>query len=117
ESGSIILYGEDLLLAFAKLDEDGLGRLTREEYLSCLTLLWKEMDKYYEQKDVCIPILGSGLTRMNGGEGPTISQQELLNMMIWSYKLSEHKLKAPYKLRIICKECEGFSLGEIDTRI
>ena len=85
--------GDDLLLAFAKLDKKGLGRLTRDEYLECLTILWEEIDTYYGQTDVCIPILGSGLTRFDGGSGASISQQELLNMMIWSYKLSSHKIK------------------------
>lgn len=41
--------------------------------------------------------------------------QELLNIMIWSYKLSPHKIKAPYKLRVICKKSDGFSLNEIDA--
>lgn len=48
-------------------------------------------------------------------EGASLSQQELLNIMIWSYKLSPHKIKAPYKLRIICKKSDGFSLNEIDA--
>lgn len=115
ESGRILPNGDDLLLAFAKLDKDGLGRFfSRDEYLQCLSLLWEEIDKYYGQKDVCIPILGAGLTRFDGGSGASISQQELLDMMIWSYKLSSHKIKSPYKLRIICKRTEGFSLDKID---
>ncbi len=40
--------------------------------------------------------------------------QDLLNMMIWSYKLSSHKIKAPYKLRIVCKKNSGFSINNID---
>ncbi len=34
------------------------------------------------QQDVCIPILGAGLTRIDGGSGASIPQQELLDMMI-----------------------------------
>lgn len=117
ESGRIVPNGDDLLLAFAKLDKKGLGRLTRDEYLECLTILWEEIDTYYGQTDVCIPILGSGLTRFDGGSGASISQQELLNMMIWSYKLSSHKIKLPHKLRIICKKSGDFSLNKIDSQI
>lgn len=118
ESGRILPNGDDLLLAFAKLDKNGLGRFfTRDEYLKCLSVLWEEIDKYYGQQDVCIPILGAGLTRFDGGSGASIPQQELLDMIIWSYKLSSHKIKAPHKLCIICRRDEDFSLNKIDSLI
>ena len=114
ESGRIISNGDDLLLAFAKLDKNGAGRLTRDEYLDCLSILWKEINIHYGQQDVCIPILGAGLTRIAGGSGASIPQQELLDMMIWSYKLSSYKIKSPCKLHIICRRDEDFSLDKID---
>lgn len=113
-SGTIVPNGDDLLLAFAKLDERGKGRFfSRDEYLECLDLLWKELENYYGEKDVCVPILGSGTTSFDGGSGASISQQDLLNMMIWSYQLSSHKIKAPHKLRIVCRRNGDFSLTNI----
>jgi len=47
----------------------------------------------------------------------TLTQQELLDMMIASYKLSAHKIKAPWKLRIICQKRDGFSLNKIGTHV
>lgn len=111
-SGKLVPNGDDLLLAFAKLDKDGLGRLSREEYIDCLSVLWKEIDKYYGQRDVCIPILGSGVTRING---ISLTQQELLDIIIYSYKLSPYKIKSPYKLYIVCKKTDNFSLNKIDS--
>ena len=116
ESGRIVSNGDDLLLAFAKLDKRGAGRLTRDEYLECLSILWKEINIHYGQRDVCVPILGAGLTRIDGGSGASIPQQELLDMMIWSYKLSSYKIKSPYKLRIICRRSEDFSLDKINSQ-
>lgn len=113
-SGKLVPNGDDLLLAFAKLDKDGLGQLTREEYLDSLSVLWKEIDKYYGQRDVCIPILGSGVTRING---VSITQQELLDMIIYSYKLSPYKIKSPYKLYIVCRRRDDFSLNKIDESL
>lgn len=114
DSGTIVPNGDDLLMAFAKLDERGKGRFfSRDEYLKCLDLLWKEIENYYSEKDVCVPILGAGTTSIGGGAGASISQQDLLDMMIWSYKLSSHKIKAPHKLRIICKKNSGFSINNI----
>ena len=101
-------------MAFAKLDERGKGRFfSRDEYLECLNLLWKELENYYSGKDVCIPILGAGTTSFDGGEGASIPKQDLLDMMIWSYRLSSHKIKAPYKLRIICNRSGDFSINNV----
>lgn len=115
DSGTIVPNGDDLLMAFARLDEKGKGRFfSRDEYIKCLDLLWKELENYYSEKDVCVPILGAGTTSFDGGNGASISQQELLDMMICSYKLSSHKIKAPHKLRIVCKKNKGFSINKID---
>lgn len=115
DSGTIVPNGDDLLMAFVKLDEKGKGRFfSRDEYLQCLELLWKELENHYSEKDVCIPILGAGTTSFDGGSGASISQQDLLDMIIWSYKLSSHKIKHPHKLRIVCKKNKGFSINKID---
>ena len=101
-------------MAFAKLDERGKGRFfSRDEYLACLDLLWKELENNYSEKDICVPILGAGTTSFDGGAGASISQQDLLDMMIWSYKLSSHKIKAPHKLRIVCRKSSDFSINNI----
>ena len=116
DSGTIVPNGNDLLMAFAKLDEKGKGRFfSRDEYIQCLELLWKELENYYSEKDICIPILGAGTTSFDGGAGASISQQDLLNMIIWSYKLTSHKIKSPHKLRIICKKNSEFSINNIDA--
>lgn len=114
QPGSIAPNGDDLLMAFAKLDENGRGIFSsRDDYLDCLSTLWKEIDKHYGQKDVCIPLLGAGITRFGNASGASYSAQELLEIIILSYKLSSYKIKAPYKLRIICKKSMGFSLNRI----
>lgn len=110
DSGKLVPNGDYLLLAFAKLDKNGLGGLSHNEFLECLLKLWEEIDKYYGQKDVCIPILGSGITRM---DGVSLTQQELLDVIIGSYKLSTHKIKLPHQLHIVCKKQEDFSLNKI----
>lgn len=114
DSGTIVPNGDDLLMAFAKLDEKGKGRFfSRDDYLVCLDLLWKELENNYSEKDVYVPILGAGTTSFDGGAGASISQQDLLDMMIWSYKLSSHKIKAPHKLRIVCRKSSGFTINNI----
>lgn len=115
DSGKLVPNGDDLLMAFVKLDEEGIGRFfSIQEYIDCLLTLWEEIDKYYGQKDVYIPILGSGLTRINEQK---LTQQELLDIMIMTYKWSAHKIKKPYKLCIVCKENDDFSLNKISETL
>ena len=113
-SGSIIPFNDYLLLAFAKLDKDGLGRMTRDEFLQCLDLMWREINKHYCNQSVAIPVLGSGITRL-GDE--TLTHQQLLDMIIASYKLSAHKLKQPAELHIVCRKDCSISLNKIGEYI
>lgn len=115
ESGVMIPRADYFLLSFAKLDKDGKGYFaSREEYLQCLARVWEELDAKYGYKDVCLPVLGAGITRI-GDVNPT--RQELVDMMIFSYKLSRHKIKT--KLKIICirGKKDGFSLDKIGSSI
>ena len=51
DSGTIVPNGDDLLMAFAKLDDKGKGRFfSRDEYLQCLDLLWRELENHYSEK-------------------------------------------------------------------
>ena len=109
KSGLLLQRDDYLLMAFAKLDRDGKGYFaSRDEYLQALSVFWSELDKYYAQMDVCISVLGAGITRI-GDVTPT--QQELVDMIIYSYKLSPHKIKS--KVRIICKRNKEFSLDRV----
>ena len=59
---------------------------------------------------MCIPILGAGTTRF---DDKLLTQQELLDIIVASYKLSSHKIKEPNQLHIVCKKREGFSLNRV----
>lgn len=113
-SGTIVPNGDDLLMAFAELDESGKGRFfSRDDYIKCLDFLWQELENYSSEEDVCIPILGSGTTSFNSVSGASISKKELLDIIILSYKLSSHKIKLPNKLHIICQKTADFSINDI----
>lgn len=113
-SGTIIPRDEFLLAAFAKLDEFGTGHLSRDEYIDSLSVLWHEINKHSNHQNVCIPILGSGITRIGDSE---ITQQELLDIIIASYKMCSSKIALPKKLIIVCKKVDGFSLNKIGLYI
>ena len=109
EPGILLPRDDYYLMAFAKLDRDGRGFHTYESYLRCLDKLWEQIDLYHGTDDVYIPVLGSRITRFE----KDLTQQELLNIMIASYRLNPKKLKKPNVLHIVCIKREGFSLNDI----
>ena len=114
-SGSIVPNGDDLLLAFAKLDENGRGYFpTREDYLKSLSVMWSEIHKYYQTKDVCSSVLGGGQTTIGDN---ILTKQELVDLIIESYKLLGYTIKNPQKLRIICRRKDDIALNKIGETI
>lgn len=114
ESGRLVPFEDYLLLSFAKLNKNGSGELTRDEFLECLSVLWREIEMYYGQRNVALTILGSGVTHMGDD---SLTQQKLLDIIIASYKLSSHKIKKPYQLRIVCKKSDDFSLNRVGENV
>ena len=106
--GSLIQRDRFLLMAFTKLDENGRGAMTYEEYLECLNTLWKQLHVHHGTDDVYLPVLGSNIVHFIDKD---LTQQELLDIMISSYRLSPWKLEESYKLHIVCKKKDGFSIN------
>ncbi len=96
---TIIVFNEYLLIAFSKFDEHNKAVLSMPEYIEFLINFWDRVNRIYAQKSVSVPIFGSGITRIK--EHKNISDEDLLKIMLWTFKLSEMKFKHPAKLSII----------------
>ncbi|CAC9976765.1 macro domain-containing protein [Flavobacterium panici] len=96
---TIFVYDEFILTAFSKFDEDNKATLTMAEYIEFLINFWDRVNRVYAQKSVSVPIFGSGITRIK--EHKNISDEDLLKIMLWTFKLSEMKFKYPAKLTIV----------------
>lgn len=97
--GTILQRTKYFLLAFSHFDDDNRAYLTQNEYVECLLNMWAEIDKIYNGKTVCMPLLGSGITRFV--DNKDISDQELLSIMIWTFRISKVKFTWPSKVKII----------------
>lgn len=97
--GTICKYNDYLLTAFSKFDKDDKAYLMMQDYIDFLMKFWEEVDRVYAGKSISIPLLGSGITRFKENIG--ISDQELLEILIWSFKISRVKIKYPSKVSII----------------
>ncbi|WP_297520263.1 macro domain-containing protein [uncultured Clostridium sp.] len=102
--GSIVEVKEYLLIAFSKFDNSNRAYLYMYDYINCLMIFWNEIDRIYAGRSVSIPLLGSGITRFK--EYETISHQELLELLIWSFKVSRVKFNYPSKVTIIVHESQ-----------
>lgn len=99
ELGATCILDEYLLTAFSKFDDKNRAWLTMPEYLSFLINFWDRVNRVYAQKSVSVPIFGSGITRIK--EHKNISDEDLLKIMLWTFRISEMRFKYPAKLAII----------------
>lgn len=106
EIGTICVYDEYILTALSRFDQHNQANLTMPEYLGFLINFWDKVNRVYAQKSVSVPIFGSGLTRIKGHK--TIDEQDLLKIMLWTFRISEMRFKYPAKLTIVIYE------GKID---
>ena len=97
--GSIFKNDSYFLTAFSRSDANNRAHLTMNDYISCLMNFWSECDIFYVGQSVSMPLLGSGITRFQGYED--VTEQELLELMIWSFKMSKLRFQHPSKVKIV----------------
>lgn len=84
--GTVFQNDDYLLTALTKFDNDNRAYLSMSDYINFLLNFWNEIDIIYAGRSVSRPLLGSGITRFKGYD--TISEQELLELLIWSFKIT-----------------------------
>lgn len=97
--GTICVYKDFLLTALARFDSKNQATLTMPEYLEFLINFWDKVNKVYAQQSVATTIFGSGITRIKGHK--TICDEDLLKIMLWTFRISEMRFKYPAKLTIV----------------
>lgn len=97
--GTLCVYDDFILTAFSKFDDQNRAMLTMPEYLEFLINFWDKINKVYAQQSVSTPIFGSGITRIK--EHKNISDEDLLKIMLWTFRISEMRFKYPAKLTIV----------------
>lgn len=83
--GSVVEFEAYILAAFTRFDSDNKACLTAEEYANFWMRFWENIDKIYAGRTINIPLMGAGITRFKNGKP---SKQELLEMMLWTLKMS-----------------------------
>lgn len=112
--GTICVYEDFLLAAFSKFNERNQAYLTMPEYLGFLIKFWDNVNRVYAQQSVSTPIFGSGITRIK--EHRNISDEELLKIMLWTFRISEMRFKHPAKLNIIIHKDKISQINLLDIK-
>ena len=112
--GSIFLDGDYLLTAFSHFDDNNRAVLSLKEYVSCMLNFWDEIDQVYAGRSVVIPLMGSGITRFKDAE---VQPQELLRILVWTFKISRVKFKHPANATIVIHDslADKINLYELDN--
>jgi len=97
--GTIFAVNDYLLTALTHFDDDDRAYLDINDYINCLLNFWNEVDRVYAGRTIALPVLGSGITRFKGYDN--ISDQELLELIVWTFKVSRIKFTYPSKVKIV----------------
>lgn len=100
EIGQIHKYNNEYFaLAFSKFNEKNEANLYSNEYSSCLLEMWRQLNTFYAQSIINVPLLGDGITRIL--DNTSITKQELLEIMLQTLKISKMTFKEPSEINIV----------------
>lgn len=101
--GTIVEYKDFLLTSFTKFNDDNKANLDLKEYLLFLMNFWDNLTNVYAGRSVAITLFGSSnLTQFN--DANNISDQDLIEIIIWTFKVSKIKFKYPTKIILVLPE-------------
>lgn len=112
--GTICMYKDFLLTAFSKFDDENKAVLTMPEYLEFLINFWDKVNNVYAQQSISTPIFGSGITRIKGHKN--ISDEDLLKIMLWTFRISEMRFKYPARLTIVIHKNKIDKINLLDIK-
>ena len=112
--GTVCLYKDYLLTAFSKFDESNKAVLTMPEYLEFLINFWDKVNNVYAQQSVSVTIFGSGIARIAGHKN--IGDEDLLKIMLWTFRISEMRFKYPAKLTIVVHKDKIGQINLLDIK-
>lgn len=96
--GTIANYKDFLLVAFSKFDENEKAYLSSEDYDKCMMTMWENILKYYPGRKIVLPVMGSGITKLDFAESE--NDPEKVKLTIYYAELIEKMLKPLKELNV-----------------
>ena len=89
------------LLAYSKFDKDNRAYLKNDDIVQCYMNMWNEIDIIRGTKSIVFPVLGAGgVVRFSKDYSP----QQLIELILWSFRVSGVHLSKNATLTIIIHE-------------
>ena len=98
--GTIVPYNEYLLLAYSRFDQNNRAYLTKDDISKMYLNMWNEVDIVKAYNSISMPVLGSsGIVR-----GMNLTPQQLVELILWSFRISGINLTRLATLTIVVHE-------------
>ena len=103
-----------LLLAYSRFDECNRAFMNTEDVLCCYIRMWDEIDKCRGNDSISFPVLGgSGLVR---GALANYTEQQLIELLLWSFRISGIKLSNTASLNIVVHKSMITKINMLDLK-
>ena len=103
-----------LLLAYARFDESNRAFMNTEDVLACYNKMWDEIDKCRGNNSISIPVMGgSGIVR---GPLANYTEQQLIELLLWSFRISGIHLSRNASLNIIVHKSMIKTINMLDLK-
>jgi len=109
--GRIIPFKDFFLLSFSKFNEHNEACLTKSEYEKCLVIMWEEVCRKYAHYPVFLPLLGSGITRIEDWLDRT--DNDLLKSMLRTLYISGVDIRKPITIVLTKEAINRINLYEL----
>ena len=97
ELGTIVPYEDYLILAYSRFDKNNRAFLEKEDVAKLYMKMWDEIDRYKAGNSISMPVLGSSkIVR-----GMNYSPQQLLELILWSFRISGVNMERLATINII----------------
>ena len=95
------------LLALSEFDQNLNAQCSKEDFIKCVQSLISFYDQYGQGNPIFLPLMGTGLSRVN------ISQEESLSLLINLLKLNHSKIHGEVNIVVYNKEKDKVSIHNI----
>lgn len=100
--GTCFRYNDFIGMAFSRFDDNNHAFLEAEDYLYCLSYGWKQINYVYNNKNLYIPLMGTGITR--GSFFSHTPKQKLLQLMIDTLRISNVKFSSTITINFVISD-------------
>jgi len=99
-----------MLLSFAYFDQNQV-HLTQKDYEECLRIMWNEISRTYANRQINVPLLGSGIARFD--DAPNKSKSSLLKCMLCTLKNSGATINQPINILLTKEVLDELNIYEL----